>query len=977
MAKSVRALLLLVLLTVLDSIISAQPSYASDTQASATRSQAPYFLLLNGDPEVDHFPLLSTTADVTVSGVIADVRVKQTYKNAGRKAIEAVYVFPASTRAAVYGMKMTIGERTVVAQIQEREQARQAYQEAQQQGKSASLLEQQRPNVFQMSVANLMPGDLITVELSYTELLVPADSIYELVFPTVVGPRYVGSPERGSAVTEDFTANPTLPAGLPPTYDLALTVHLEAGMPLFDVASPSHRIQVAHDGATRAEVRLDPTERAGGNRDFILRYRLAGDRIASGLVLTKGQEGGSFLLMVQPPRQIKPAQLPPREYVFIMDVSGSMHGFPLETSKRLIGDLVSALRPIDSFNIVLFENSSRALAERSVPASRHNLRAAQCFIDSHVGAGGTELLPALQRALNLPRTPGASRTVVLATDGLVRVEAEAMRVAQQNLGNANLFVFGIGHSVNRFLIEALARVGRGEPAIVLDENEAAERAEKFRRYIEAPVLTDIKVEFDGFQTSEVEPESVPDAFTSRPVIVFGKWSGEPHGRVVVRGSTGGQPFEQSFDVAGIKIADDDHGLRKLWARSRIEGLGDLEALHDRIDHKKEITELGLQNNLLTRYTSFVAIDSQIRNVEGDSTTIRQPLPMPQGLSNLAVGGYEAVPRHTRSGGADDEPLMRVQSSPDGVKVLWRHRYEPSTPRGLPRFMVEGDALEMDAGAAMNVAPNHLGEPVRTPFSVGYGATWKLAMGLHSREGLCVTGGGHGCSRFFNQLGADLVYALDRDEDGGRALRVGVSLASFDPLWPRLALGAPVQFALARQRLFLRLEPGVEWGLVHTDVNSAAFILPVQLQLLAFQHRSGSLSVYASTGVQAAWMRPEQRYAIPVGLGLQLALARWLDVAAELSMVAKAGSEMPEAARRIFYDTAATVTPSIYDRSLLLHVRLHEDTGRLAQELSRWWAVDEDEVDGEAVDDDPRERIATPQVARRAPAAPPACEQVEW
>ena len=948
MALSARVCLVMLLLAGFASEASARRARVQPADATTTESLAPYFLLPQADPEIDRFPLLSTTAEVTVSGVIADLRVKQTYKNEGQRAIEAVYVFPASSRAAVYGLKMTIGERTVVAQIQEREKARQDYEQAMREGKSASLLEQHRPNVFQMNVANLMPGDLITVELSYTELLVPVDGTYEFVFPTVVGPRYVRGPEPSGEDDQEpspgFTANPTLPAGVPPTYALDLKVQLDAGMPLFDLASPSHQVKIVADGPTRAAVKLDATERAGGDRDFILRYRLAGDRIASGLVLAKRQEGGTFLLMVQPPRQLKPADLPPREYIFIMDVSGSMHGFPLEISKRLVGDLVSGLRPVDSFNIVMFESTSRSLAERSVPATRHNLQVAQCFIDSQGGGGGTELLPALKHALALPRVAGASRTVVLATDGFVDVEAEAMRVAQQNLGNANLFAFGIGNSVNRFLIEALARVGRGEPAIVVREDEAPARAEEFRRYIESPVLTGIKVSFEGWQVAGVEPESIPDVFASRPAVVVGTWIGEPKGRVVVRGTTSGQPFEQSFDVAGIKVSGEDRGLRNLWARSRIDGLTDLEALRDRIDHRQEITDLGLQNGLLTKYTSFVAIDSQIRNVAGGSTTVRQPLPMPQGVSDLAVGGYQPVPGAAASDrdgdgipDSDDEleSVADMSSTPTSLmKQAAYERYEERMPGGYPRFMLGTGELEAGVGAAVNVTPDHVGEPVRIPLSLAYGASERLSLGLHSREGLCVTGSKHGCAKVFNQLGADLLYALVRDRDGVMALRLGFSYASVDPAWARLAFGVPMQLMLARRLLFLRFEPGFEWGMQDADDNPAVFVLPLQLRLLA----SDEISLYAQGGFQAAWSQTGKRYVIPAGVGLQLAAATWLDIALELTLAAKAGSEMPEAARRIFYDSAATITPAIYDRSLLMNLRLHGSARKLLDALPGGYTV---------------------------------------
>jgi hypothetical protein len=411
---------------------------------------------------------------------------------------------------------------------------------------------------------------------------------------------------------------------------------------------------------------------------------------------------------------------------------------------------------------------------------------------------------------------------------------------------------------------------------------------------------------------------------------------------VVRGTTGEQPFEQGFDVAGIKVSDDDRGLRNLWARSRIEGLSDLEALHDHADHRQEITDLGLQNSLLTRYTSFVAVDSQVRNVQGDSITVRQPLPMPEGVSNLAVGG--AV------------DLASIPSAPMSLMKQSAHeRYEAATPRGSPRFMPETAEMETSVGAAINVTPDRAGEPVRIPLGLAYGATKRLSLGLHSREGLCVTGSERGCAKIFNQLGADLLYALAPDDDGGMALRLGLSYASVDPAWARLALGVPLQLALSRNLLLLRFEPGFEWGLGDTDDNPAVFVLPLRLHLLA----SDDVSLYALGGFQAAWSQTGKRYVIPAGIGLHITAATWLDIALELTLVAKAGSEMPEAARRIFYDSAATITPAVYDRNLLVNFRLHgraSAIGRVA--VSRY--------QGDGRDYRPR----------RAPARR-VCDEVEW
>jgi Ca-activated chloride channel family protein len=342
--------------------------------------------------------------------------------------------------------------------------------------------------------------------------------------------------------------------------------------------------------------------------------------------------------MMEPPKRVRSEQIPPREYIFIVDVSGSMHGFPLEISKKLLRDLIGGLRPSDRFNVLLFAGGSSLMAEQSLPATRDNLTRALDVIDRQQGGGGTELLPAMKRALALPKKSGFSRTVVIATDGYVSVEAETFDLIRKSLGDANLFSFGIGSSVNRFLLEGMARAGMGEPFIITKPEEAARTADRFRSYIQSPVLARVRVDFDGFKAYDVEPPSIPDVLAERPVVVFGKWRGPLKGTITVSGLAGAGKYEKRIDVSAAGRPEGNGALRYLWARHRIALLADYENLRHDDGRVKEITSLGLSYNLLTRYTSFVAIDSRVRRTGGEATTVQQPLPMPEGVSDLSVGG---------------------------------------------------------------------------------------------------------------------------------------------------------------------------------------------------------------------------------------------------------------------------------------------------------------------------------------------------
>ncbi len=626
--------------------------------AAADRTLSPYFMVKSEGKGLDQMPLKSTSANVNIAGVIADVTITQVYKNEGECPIEAIYVFPASSRAAIYGMKMKVGNRTITAEIQEREKARQTYETAKSNGQRTSLLEQERPNVFQMNVANVQPGDEIQVELKYTELIVPTEGEYAFVYPTVVGPRYMNGTESNAK----FASMPYHHAKEKPTYHFDLQVWLSAGMPLQDVTCTSHKAQLKYEGTNTVQVSLDPAERQGGNRDFILKYRLAGGEIEDGLLLYETGGEKYFLYMAQPPKRVSVDKIPPREYIFIVDVSGSMHGFPLDVSKKLMRNLLTGLRPTDKFNVMLFAGTSALLSEKSVTATAANIEQGIGFIDSQQGGGGTELLRALQRALNLTRDEeGVSRSMVVVTDGYIGLEKEAFDLVRNHLDDANLFAFGIGSSVNNYLIEGLAHVGQGEPTIITQQEEAATAAERFRQYVQSPVLTRVKASFDGFDAYDVEPASIPDVLAERPVIIFGKYKGEAKGKITLTGHSGKKKFKTTFAVGKAKPDARNTALRYLWARERIRLLDDYNRLEPNDERVKEVTNLGLKYNLMTAYTSFVAVDREVvKNAKGELTEVKQPLPLPEGVEDSAVGFSPAI---------EGLVLRGVQSGAIGKKML--------------------------------------------------------------------------------------------------------------------------------------------------------------------------------------------------------------------------------------------------------------------------------------------------------------------
>ncbi len=671
------------------------------------KTLAPYFWVASDDPTVEALPLKSSRADVKIAGVAAEVALTQVYRNQGKKTLEAVYVFPASTRAAVHALRMTIGSRVIEAQVMERAQARQTYETAKQEGKTTSLLEQQRPNVFQMNVGNILPGDEIKVELRYFELVVPQQATYEFVLPTVVGPRYSSMPAAGAPETEKWVANPYLRQGEPAPFNFGLRASLSSAVPIAALTSPSHEVDVKYHSPTQADIRIKDEARAA-TKDFVLRYNLTGGQIETGLLLYPGKEDNHFLLMVEPPARVKAEAVLPREYIFIVDVSGSMHGFPLDTAKALAAEIFRGLTPQEFLNVLLFESQAAVLSPGgSVAATEENKAKALEWIKKQPGGGGTEILAALRQALALPKTPGTARTVVVITDGYVHVEQAAFELIHRSLGEANLFAFGVGRSVNRFLIEGMARAGRGEPFVVLQPREAAAQVRRFQEYVAQPLLTEIAVKGEGFEIYDLEPEKVPDLFAQRPLTVLGKYRGTPDGVVVVTGKTPQGVWEKRLAPAKGAAREDHAAVRLLWARERIKRLSDLNYVAKNEARERQVMALGLKYNLLTPYTSFVAVD-QVKRADGQVVTVKQPLPLPEGVSDLAVGdGRGLVSAKLAFSPAMRAGEHRVQEMPYAAQVVPDLAAGGPTPPNvrvqLGKISVEGELEEAVVRAVLEKA----------------------------------------------------------------------------------------------------------------------------------------------------------------------------------------------------------------------------------------------------------------------------------
>lgn len=617
-----------------------------------SRTEVPY-MEIDGAVGQQSFPLISTHVEGDVTDGMVKATVTQVYKNTEAVAIEAKYTFPLSTRAAVHGMEMKIGDRRIVAKIKEKEDAKMIYQKAKDEKKVASLLEQKRPNVFQTKVANILPGETVEIVVTFSELIIPEENIYEWVFPTVVGPRYRGGETKsgGDSGSMEWVDSPYHETGsasnvaAPQESYFSLNVTVNTSLKLRGFQCPSHDPKIDHITSSQSKISLNSS--ASGfqaNRDFVLRFKLAEDKIVSGLISHEGEDENFFLINVQPPARVTAKNIPPREYLFVIDVSGSMKGFPLKTSQRLFERLGRDLRPIDQFNIQFFAGSSHFLSPHPIPATSENIRQAFDKMSEFTGGGGTELTQALKQALEMTSTRDLSRNIVIITDGYISEDPETFEMIRSHRGNTNIYSFGIGSSVNRHLIEGMAKVGGGEPFIVTQPQEATEVAAKFAEYISSPVLTNITMISEDIDLRDVQPAGLNDLFANRALVVTGKWKskGVKEGRITITGQTGNNEiYSQTFTI-DTESGRENPVIKDLWARETVRELVDFNRFAASDDLKQRIANLGLEYQLITPFTSFVAVDETKREIVGDAKRVTQPLPMPAGVSMSAISSAKTV-----------------------------------------------------------------------------------------------------------------------------------------------------------------------------------------------------------------------------------------------------------------------------------------------------------------------------------------------
>lgn len=611
-------------------------------------------------------PLNNTKVQTDISGFMARVKVVQEFENTFSEPIEAVYTFPLSQNSAVDNMTMRIGERVIRARIMKREEARQIYETAKSEGKTASLLDQERPNIFTQAVANIMPGEKVIIEISYVETLKYEDGLYEFVFPMTVGPRYIPDSVKDAA-----KISPPLAAGRA-GHDISIEVNVNAGVPVEEIRSSSHPIDQVNFNPNSSKITLK-NEKTIPNKDFILRYDVTGKRIEDAILTHRDARGGFFTLMIQPPDKVATEDRTPKEIVFVLDTSGSMSGFPIEKAKEAMKMSLDGLYPEDTFNLITFAGDTEILFEQPVPATQANLEKARAFLESRQGGGGTEMMKAIKAALDPSDSQTHLRIVCFMTDGYIGNENEIIAEIQKH-PKARVFSFGIGSSVNRFLLDKMAEAGRGETEYVTLTDEGSKAAKKFYERVRTPLLTDLSIDWNGMPVADVYPNKLSDLFSAKPVILHGRFTKAASGTIKLKGKIAGQEYVREIAVNLPEAEAANDVLATLWARRRIDELSsealkgvNTEALNN------QIAGIGIEFRLLTQFTSFVAVEERIVNQNGKSVKIEVPVALPEGVNReTTVGDISEVVDVSSSGGSGGAVMYSSSAQMSSLPINGRN-----------------------------------------------------------------------------------------------------------------------------------------------------------------------------------------------------------------------------------------------------------------------------------------------------------------
>lgn len=626
---------------------------SNSTFGNSTSGSGTLLALAGAGKQLGQCPLKHTDVQADISGYVARVTVKQTFQNPFKDKIEAVYTFPLSENGAVDEMTMKVGTRTIKGSIKKREEAREIYDQALANGQVASLLDQERTNIFTQSVANIEPGKEIEITIKYVETLPYEAGKYSFTFPTVVGPRFnpgnsIG--KSGTGRSDDTTSVPDASKITPGIaldgqragHDISIAVHLNAGMPISQISSKLHEIQVSDKGTSEANIAL-VDKAAIPNKDFVLSWNVAQDSLKSGYLTYRDpkQSSGYFTLMMVPPKRVTPAQVAPKEMIFVIDCSGSQSGAPLDKCKETMHYVLDHMNPNDTFQVLAFNSGNSLSSPKPVANTPENKRKARQFVDSLQANGGTWMGPAVEAVCTTPADEHRLRIVTFMTDGYVGNDYEILGMIKKYRGKSRWFSFGTGNSVNRTLIEGMAKEGGGEAEYVLLNSSGDEAGKKFYDRISTPVLTDVQLKVDGLTTKEIYPREVSDVWAEKPLYFKGKYLKAGAGTITITGFAGGKPYEQKLSVNFPDNNTANSGIASMWARAKVDRLMSedwfgAQSGSPNKEIKDEIVATALEHHIMTQYTSFVAVDESSKTKGDKADKVEVQTELPDGVSREGV-----------------------------------------------------------------------------------------------------------------------------------------------------------------------------------------------------------------------------------------------------------------------------------------------------------------------------------------------------
>ena len=648
---------------------------------SREESNAGRMQVVGEEGVIGELPLEHTQVEITISGNLQRATVRQIYGNPYDEPIEAVYTFPLPQSGAVDRMNMWIGDRFIEGKIHERDLARQIYEQAIESGQTASLLEQERPNIFTQSVGNILPGDSIVIEISYVAPVEYDDGEYEIVFPMVVGPRFV--PPGGfvrrifdmytvltSVEDADRISPPIVPEGTRTGYDIELSVTINPGVEVQDFESLNHEVEVDLNWRTGNVTISLKDDDVIPNRDFVLRYTTASDRIQTGVLTHNGELGGHFMLILQPDADIEIDEINPKEMLFVVDCSGSMSGQPMDVAKETVRQFVQGMNPDDTFQIMRFSETASSMSRSPLSNTETNVEQGVRFINSMSGTGGTMMIEGVRAAIGYPEDPDRMRFVIFLTDGFIGNEAEILGELQSTLGeNTRLFSVGVGSSPNRYLIEGLAEEGRGHAYYVGLNEDPTEAVTAIYEKINNPYLVGISIDWGDLDVHDIYPSRIPDLYAGQPLVIVGQYDGSGSETVHLAGTVAGRRWNEDVRVVLPAHDEDNDVIATLWARNKIHDLnrqmynsyGYIEQNQDIID---KITDTALDYQIMSEYTSFVAVCEEIRTgPDGNPVTVHVPVNMPEGVSYEGVFGTDRGEMMFSYGGSN---LARTAQAPVSI-----------------------------------------------------------------------------------------------------------------------------------------------------------------------------------------------------------------------------------------------------------------------------------------------------------------------